>query len=171
MLQRAIGAVMVALSAMGTGGLVWLVLGVTAALRRHARAAGVWQMVLALSLTSLLGNGIIKPLVHRPRPAPTAVTQALTSERPTTWSCPSGHAASSAAAAFTLGRVWPAASIPLWVLAGGIAFSRWYLGLHYWTDILAGIVLGLAVAGFVVGGTRWTLQPSDQKRTTAPIPT
>jgi undecaprenyl-diphosphatase len=169
MLQRGFGAVMVALSATGTAGAVWLVLGVVAALRRHARAAGVWQMALALLLTSILGNGIIKPLVHRPRPAPTATSQALTSERPTTWSFPSGHAASSAAAAFTLGRVWPAASIPLWVLAGAIAFSRWYLGLHYWTDLLAGVLLGLAVAWFVVGGTRWTLSPPDQQRTTAPI--
>jgi undecaprenyl-diphosphatase len=169
MLERGFRVVMVAFSALGTAGAVWLALGVLAALRRHVRAAGVWQMVMALALTSVLGNGIIKPIVHRPRPAPTAASQALTTERPTTWSFPSGHAASSAAAAFTLGRVWPTASIPLWVLAGAIAFSRWYLGLHYWTDIIAGIALGLAVATFVVGGTRWTLLPPDQNRTTAPI--
>jgi undecaprenyl-diphosphatase len=169
MLERGFSGVMVALGAAGTAGAVWLVLGVAAVLRRHARAAGVWQMALALALTSILGNGIIKPLVHRPRPAPAAASQALTSERPTTWSFPSGHAASSAAAAYSLGRVWPAASIPLWALAGAISFSRWYLGLHYATDVLAGVVLGIAVAWFVVGGTRWTLAPPDQKRTTAPI--
>ena len=160
---------MVALSAIGTAGAIWLGLGVLAAWRRHARAAGVWQMALALALVSILGNGIIKPLVHRPRPALSAASEALTAERPTTWSFPSGHAASSVAGAFALSRVWPAARIPLWTLAGAIAFSRWYLGLHYPGDIVAGALLGLAVAWFAVGGTRWTLQNPDQNRTVAPI--
>ena len=161
MLQRAFDAAMVALSAVGTAGAIWLVLGVVAAWLRRSRTAGVWQMVLALVLVSILGNSIMKPMVHRPRPPLTAADQALTSERPSTWSFPSGHAASAAAAAYVLSRVWPAASIPLWVLAGAIAFSRWYLGMHYGTDVIAGALLGLGVAWFVVGGTRWSLQPSS----------
>ena len=44
MLERGFSGVMVALGAAGTAGAVWLVLGVAAVLRRHARAAGVWQM-------------------------------------------------------------------------------------------------------------------------------
>jgi undecaprenyl-diphosphatase len=160
---------MVALSAVGTAGGIWLALGVLAAWRRRARASGVWQMALALALVSILGNGIVKPLVHRARPSLSAATEAVTSERPTTWSFPSGHASSSVAGAFALSRVWPAARIPLWVLAGAISFSRWYLGLHYPTDVIAGALLGLAVAWFVVGGTRWTLQDPGQNRTVAPI--
>jgi undecaprenyl-diphosphatase len=168
MLQRGFDAAMIALSVIGSGSAVWLALGVLAVWRRRARAAGVWQMALALVIVSILGNGIIKPLVHRPRPAPTAASQVLVPDRPSTWSFPSGHASSSFAAAFALGRVWPAASIPLWALAGAIAFSRWYLGVHYLTDTLAGALLGLAVAWFVVGGTRWTVQRSGQNRTLAP---
>jgi undecaprenyl-diphosphatase len=169
MFQRGFDTAMVALSAIGSGSAIWLALGVVAAWRRRARAAGVCQMALALAMVSILGNGIVKPLVHRPRPAPSAASQALVPERPTTWSFPSGHASSSFAGAFALSRVWPAASIPLWLLAAAIAFSRWYLGVHYVTDILAGALLGLAVAWFVVGRTQWSLGAFRQDRAVAPM--
>jgi len=151
---------MLALSAVGSGSVVWLALGIVSLWLRRARTAGVWQMVLALVIVSVLGNGIIKPLVHRPRPEPTAHSLALVPDRPATWSFPSGHAASSVAAAHALGRAWPAARIPLWVLAVSVALSRWYLGVHYVSDIIGGALLGLAVACFVVGRTRWTHVPA-----------
>jgi undecaprenyl-diphosphatase len=161
---RLLDSLMIALSAAGGASLVWLVVGLAGACVHRARAAGVWQMAVALVLVSAIGNSIIKPLVHRPRPPATARSAALVADRPSTYSFPSGHAASSFAAAYALSRAWPSASIPLWLLAALVGFSRWYLGLHYPSDIVGGALLGLAVAWFVVGRTAWySGRPAEQR--------
>jgi membrane-associated phospholipid phosphatase len=67
-------------------------------------------------------------------------------EVPTTSSFPSGHAATSFACALVLARFAPRLTIPLFILAALIAFSRVYVGVHYPFDVLAGTALGLAVA-------------------------
>src|SRR5919112_1148998 len=51
---------------------------------------------------------------------------------------------SRAAVAHALARVWPAA--PLYAGAAAMALSRPYMGVHYPSDIVAGAVLGTAVA-------------------------
>jgi undecaprenyl-diphosphatase len=64
---------------------------------------------------------------------------------PTALSFPSAHATSSFAAARAYSNLVPGR--PLYVLAAGLALSRLYLGLHYPSDSLAGVALGLAVGG------------------------
>jgi membrane-associated phospholipid phosphatase len=58
-------------------------------------------------------------------------------------SYPSAHATTSFAAAAALGRVLPRG--PLYALAGAMALTRPYLGVHYPSDVVAGAVLGTAV--------------------------
>ena len=73
---------------------------------------------------------------------------------PHSWSFPSGHTSSSfafATAVFSNNKKW---GIAAYVLAAVIGFSRIYLGVHYFTDVLAGAVLGVVygVIGVLVVG-------------------
>jgi membrane-associated phospholipid phosphatase len=108
--------------------------------------AALWRVVLALLLTLLAVDYACKPLAGRDRPFVHGPKAAAIVWLPTTASFPSGHAASSAAGAFALSRVWPAAALPLWLLALLVMLSRVVLGVHYVSDVIAGALVGLLVA-------------------------
>ena len=99
----------------------------------------------ALLVDLVICNGILKPLVHRIRPFDVKTGIELLVKRPTDYSFPSGHTAASFASVTALylageKKLW----IPALVLAVLIAFSRLYLYVHYPTDVLGGVVAGLA---------------------------
>ncbi|MFL5973159.1 MAG: phosphatase PAP2 family protein [Gaiellaceae bacterium] len=87
----------------------------------------------------------MKLLTERARP-PLAdpSIQALVS-LPDSTSFPSGHAATAFAAATAVGMLHPRFRIPLLALAGTVALSRVYLGVHFWSDVLVGSLLGVAI--------------------------
>jgi undecaprenyl-diphosphatase len=130
----------VALSHIGSYGIAWLTLAVVAVwvLRR--------PIVFPLVVIAYFGSGavsdVIKLSVDRARP----VDHPLVPE-PTSHSFPSGHATTSFACASTLAPfVGRRRGTVLYVLAAAIAYSRVYVGVHYPLDVLAGALLGLAVA-------------------------
>jgi len=89
----------------------------------------------------------IKYAVGRIRPCRAVDGIRLIVACPKSFSFPSGHATSSFAVAaphvyLTRGYVSRTWRVYPLVLASLIAFSRPYLGVHYPTDILAGVVLG-----------------------------
>ena len=65
---------------------------------------------------------------------------------PSSRSFPSGHSATAFAFATGLGHVSPAAAVPLHALAALVAYSRVHTGVHYPADVLAGAVMGTALA-------------------------
>ena len=130
----------VGLSRIGAYGLVWLGLGALAAWLWHRRV--IFPLVLAADAIAEGLAGLGKFVFDRRRPHLDPLMQV-----PQTPSLPSGHAATSFACAATLARYAPRRiAVPLYVLAALIAFSRVYVGLHYPLDVIAGAVLGLAVA-------------------------
>ena len=143
---------MLLVSAAGAGATVWLALGVALAIAQRPCAPGLWRMGLALSVTAFMVGTVLKPAIARDRPFATTGVVRVVGGRPSSQSFPSGHAASAAAGAFALSRIWPNAGAAFWALAAAIASSRVYLGVHYPLDVVAGVLVGLACAYFVTGG-------------------
>ena len=100
--------------------------------------------IIALIVTYGVSD-LIKGLSVRPRPF--AIGQAsLVGEAAGGWSFPSKHAslAFSVATSAYLGK--RVLGIVALVFAALIAYSRVYLGVHYWSDIFVGAAIGAAIA-------------------------
>ena len=140
----ALDVLAVALSTLGDHGAIWIALALVMLAIPRTRRAGL-AMALALIGYQILGNGVIKPLVARPRPCDinTAVTMLV--PRPNGWSFPSGHSGSSFAAAFALWFQHSPLRWPAVIFASLMALSRLYLYVHFPTDVLTGALLGLAL--------------------------
>ena len=137
--------VMTVLSLMGNGGAVWIETAVLLLFFRKTRRAGV-AMLLALAAGYVIGNLCIKELVMRPRPFVTHSDLTALLDPGDPWSVPSGHALSSVAAATALWCFHKKTGVLALVLAALIAFSRLYASVHYPTDVLAGMLIGIALA-------------------------
>lgn len=148
-------ALAVILTAVGRGGLIFAAVAVIRGFSNRRLAMAAWQTVLAVVLANVVADGILKPLVQRPRPFVASATLQVVGERPSTESFPSGHATACVAGALLLASTWPRARAGIWTLAALVALARIYLGVHYPTDVLGGALTGGAVGGFVRGRTVW----------------
>ena len=141
------------------GGIIWIIFGVALLFFKKYRKYGFF-LLIAMLLGSVIGNDIIKPLVARPRPCHIAsVLPDMLIDIPTSFSFPSGHTTSSVIAATVLMRANKKFGFFAVPLAFLIAFSRMYLFVHFPTDILGGIVLGVLIGFFTVffGNKLWEL--------------
>jgi undecaprenyl-diphosphatase len=110
------------------------------------RRWGVLFMTLfAVAVADWSAMGL-KALVDRPRPPLRYALPKVLVPLPHDASFPSGHAATSFAAATMLSFAAPRLAPFLFVLAAAVAFSRVYVGVHYPLDVIGGAVLGVVVA-------------------------
>ncbi len=138
---------------LGNSGWFWIALGIGLICFRRTRKAGI-TVLFALLIGFLITNVVLKNVVARIRPYDyTDAIQAIVPAEHD-FSFPSGHTCASFAAALacyqTLPKKWGVAAL---VLAGFIAVSRLYVGVHYPTDVLGGLFVGLfagAAAFFLV---------------------
>jgi membrane-associated phospholipid phosphatase len=118
----------------------------------RGRRAAVSGLV-CVAATSAIVNLVIKPLGRRRRPDRTdaGITAAREVPMPGSRSFPSGHTAAAVAFAIGAGRELPQARLPLEALAALVGYSRVHTGVHYPGDVLAGALLGAAIAEVATG--------------------
>lgn len=134
--------VMIIFTHLGEQGAIWIIIALLLLLRKNTRR--ISMVVLgALLLNALLGEVLLKNLIHRARPFIGMAPDTLLIAKPLSYSFPSGHTASSFAAAGVLMKHFNKYGSMFFILASIIAFSRLYLYVHYPSDVLGGIILGL----------------------------
>lgn len=138
---------------LGNTGYIWIAISLILLCFRKTRMAGI-AGIGSLLCSLLFTNIILKELIARPRPY--TVLEDLVSLIGTAggYSFPSGHTSSSFACAsavcFMLKKTDMKWRWLLIVLAAVMGFTRLYVGVHYPTDILGGVILGVlyGYAGF-----------------------
>ena len=133
--------IMPIITSAGNLGIIWIVISVLLITKKDYRVLGQ-TILIALVITTIIGEGIIKNIVKRKRPFYGDDDKELLISRPITYSFPSGHTASSFAVATVFIKTDNAASLEIMLLACLIAFSRIYLGVHYPSDVIGGGIIG-----------------------------
>ncbi len=138
----AVRAAALTLSHAGEHAGAWIVLGATGAVLDRSRSRLWWEATTRV-VAAHAASVVLKRVVRRRRPDDPRVRVLVGT--PSRWSFPSSHATSTTTAAVTFGRL-VGSRVPL-ALVPAMAASRAVLGVHYPSDVLAGVVLGRVVAG------------------------
>lgn len=171
-IQQALNAdwltpIMKVITAFGEYGIFWILVCLVLLAFKKTRRIGI-ICTLSLALTFILCNGVIKPLVDRERPFESFSAVQPFLPHPGDASFPSGHTANAMGPAWGMfmgsrdryapmgwqGEGIPASTVHKWsvvaiVLALLIGLSRMYLGMHYPSDVLAALLVGMLAATVV----------------------
>ncbi|MDR0404501.1 MAG: phosphatase PAP2 family protein [Oscillospiraceae bacterium] len=145
--------IMVFITNLGSSGGIWLFLGLSLLLVRGYRRKGA-EIFVAVGMATLMSEVVFKNIARRLRPCEHATDETMLVSKPTSYSFPSGHTTSSFAAAYVISRVFsghgPGIFVFTFLFAFVIGFSRLYLKVHYPSDVLAGIFLGIVCGSTVL---------------------
>ena len=146
--------VMPVITMFGDGGIFWIAISVLLLFTKKYRKVGL-GMAFALAMGLVVCNIILKPGVARIRPYDFQMQHfakeiALIAGGMHDFSFPSGHTIASFEACTVLMLGNKKFGIPATILAIAVAFSRLYLYLHYPTDVITSMVLGIifGIAGY-----------------------
>lgn len=157
-------AVFPVITGLGEAGIFWIVLAVFLLIFKKTRRGGI-LVLCAMAVTFITGELIVKNIVCRPRPCQQfSEFTAMLIPPPSSYSFPSGHSASSFAAAtvlFSFSKKWGAAAL---ILAALIAFSRMFLFVHWPTDVLAGMALGICFGILTVAFYKRRIRQKTQSK-------
>jgi undecaprenyl-diphosphatase len=138
-------------------GLGWVAAGVALAILGgpKGRRAGMAAALASLTATYVVQQRV-KPLFRRVRPFVNREARVV-GIRPPDHSFPSGHTASSFAAATALAFFYPKAAPVVYTLAAGVGVSRVHLGLHFPSDAAVGGFIGVGIGSL----TGWLFRKRD----------
>lgn len=137
--------VMPIVTRLGDAGTIWILSALELLISKKYRRDGI-ALLCGLAIGVLIGNIALKNLAARPRPCWEKPYVQMLIAAPKDFSFPSGHTLSSVIAAALLSRIRKGFRLPSILLAMLITFSRLYLYVHFPTDVLASVILGLAIA-------------------------
>jgi undecaprenyl-diphosphatase len=141
--------IMPLITALCNGGFIWIAISIYMISREDYEIEG-YMIITSVVVTTIIGEGIIKHIIKRTRPFIDLIENKLLISKPITYSFPSGHTASSFAAAGIFLAMDNKFSILVVILASLIAFSRIYLNVHYPTDVVTGVILGILCSRLVI---------------------
>ncbi len=150
---------------LGDIGFIWIIISVVLVLTKKYRRIG-FTCILALILSTILTEGILKHLVERTRPLIVNPIETPLIPIPVTFSFPSGHTGASVAVAFVLCKYLPRYKLGFITLAFLIAFSRIYLYVHYFFDVIGGVIVGITsgvLAIYII--EKWIFRKDKEKLT------
>ena len=151
------------LTGIGYAGMIWFIIGIVIFIWEEIKdKRTLFALILSGIFSLLLGEFGIKNLIRRLRPQFTVPSTIIPFDVSHSFSFPSGHATIAFAAAFILAKKHKKIAWVYYLLATLISFSRIYLGKHYPSDILAGMLLGLLI-GYMSLAISTKLQSSAAK--------
>lgn len=106
--------------------------------------------VFSLLISDGVGNYVFKKTVQRPRPAETHGLVVQVRAPFGGYSFVSNHATNMFNLASFVSVIFPVATVPVYVLASLVAYSRIYNGVHFPTDVFVGALLG-SIFGLLFG--------------------
>lgn len=139
-----------ALSGLGSGGFIFIMLGLFLFL--HEEKRDHWFLIplcSAIGISFFISDMILKTYVARIRPEDLAGALII-GLSPETYSFPSTHTTVAFAGAVVLSWKEPRWWWVWYSLAVGIAFSRIYLGYHYPIDVVVGAAIGYTLAKSII---------------------
>ena len=143
---------------LGDAGIFWMICAGVMLFTKKYRRIGI-GMAIAMAMGLLVCNIILKPAVGRIRPYDFQLEHygreiQLLIEKQHDFSFPSGHTIASFEACTVILLGSKKLGIPATLLAILIAFSRLYLYVHYPTDVIVSIILGIlfGVIGYLLAG-------------------
>lgn len=130
---------------LGNGGAVMITVCFILLICPKTRKLGILATI-SLVVNVLVSNVLLKNLVARTRPYEIIEGLKLIIKKQRDYSFPSGHSSGSFALASVIYIETPRKiGIPAMIIATLIALSRLYVGVHYPTDVFAGMIVGTLI--------------------------
>lgn len=135
---------------LANGGALWIGICVLLLILKKTRTTGL-VCSCSLAATFLINNIILKNIVARTRPYEVVEGLNRIIGAQSDYSFPSGHSGASFAVAVVMFMEMPKKyGVPALIVATLIALSRLYVGVHYPSDVIAGILTGTLYAVITV---------------------